>query len=134
MPYFRHKLSLQLQICIKIKMTYLPSPQKQVQICPFENSLSTSPQIMHHSLAIIVWQLFYTKISFIGFVPDDNFIFSLFQFLVIQKDKWHCRRLRLRLLNEWLTTQLPKSQNWKQQSAVAKTGGSIIYRFFAVLR
>ena len=65
MPYFRHKLSLRLQICtIKMKMTQ--SLEAGAKICPLENSLSTSN---HASKCCRNFShLYYGKISFIVLV------------------------------------------------------------------
>ena len=59
MPYFRHRLSLRLQICtIKMKTMTLS----------LKADVHLKTLIMHQNIALILWQLYYGKISFYSFI------------------------------------------------------------------
>ena len=62
---FRHKMSLHLQICTIKKNNDLVLKSK----CKYVNvKIHWAPQIKHQNLAVILWQLYYGKISFIVMV------------------------------------------------------------------
>ena len=73
MHYFRRNISLHLPICaIKMKMT---KPWEAV--ANRYVYLKTQPLIMHQSIAVILLQLYYTKISFLVINAINIFYSSL---------------------------------------------------------